>query len=475
MDPREWGIAIDNWDHSLISAAASAANASTLVSRHHMMLTGHPTFNEFDVPNTGNPARLLSSRFRFGYLRTFLLSGRTENRYANLRYTRELVQGSSVIETKDWDHLNRGVAMAFGGYYSTSSVANDVNEWNGTSWDVIPTTGRPPRQFLRSPDRMTRYLSAAYDARRDKFVLFGSGEYVYGESRYMNLTPSIWEWDATQGWVTRTVTFPGTFASGVKMHFNAQRGTLIAFVLNTPSPPSERVFEWDGGNTWQELVPVSQPPAGYYWASFDDGYDPLRGHLSILRHNVNNMWISVAFDNFLPATFSSHGAGCPGSLGTTQLALRHPWTRAWLGRSLEVELSNLPQSAGFIAVGWSDQQYAGITLPVPLDILGMPGCHARVSLDSVHFVAGSSGRAGFVLPIPVLTNFIGNRFFQQSYSIDPGANALGMTLSNSVRIHDRPPVMRAGPYAAPNAYAAGLPRSDRVKLTMTVSTVSGIT
>jgi hypothetical protein len=194
------------------------------------------------------------------------------------------------------------------------------------------------------------------------------------------------------------------------------------------------VFEWDGGSAWQELVPVSQPPAGYYWASFDDGYDPLRGHLSILRHNVNNMWISVAFDNFLPATFSSNGAGCPGSLGTTQLALRHPWTRAWLGRSLEVELSNLPQSAGFIALGWSDQQYAGITLPAPLDALGMPGCHARVSLDSVHFVAGSSGRASFALPIPLLTNFIGNRFFQQGYAIDPVTNALGITASNSVRV-----------------------------------------
>jgi hypothetical protein len=102
-NPREWGVAIDNWDHSLISGAASAANASTLVSRHPMMLTGYPAINEFDVPNTGSPARLLSSRFRFGYLRTFLLSDRTENRYASLRYTRELVQGSSVIETKVWE------------------------------------------------------------------------------------------------------------------------------------------------------------------------------------------------------------------------------------------------------------------------------------------------------------------------------------------------------------------------------------
>jgi hypothetical protein len=218
------------------------------------------------------------------------------------------------------------------------------------------------------------------------------------------------------------------------MHFNAHRGTLVAFTLANPTLPNERVFEWDGGSAWQELMPVSQPPDGYYWASWADGYDSLRGHLSILRVRNSVGGTSTAFDHFNPAAFSSHGAGCPGSLGTPQLALRHPWTRAWLGRSLEVELSNLPQSAGFIVLGWSDQQYGSFPLPLPLDALGMPGCRARVSFDHVLFVAGSSARASLSLPVPLVPSLIGNRFFQQGYAIDPSANALGMTASNSARV-----------------------------------------
>jgi hypothetical protein len=143
-DPREWGIAIDNWDHSLISAAASAANASTLVSRHPMMLTGFsPTSNEYDVPNTGSPARLLSSRFRFGYLRTFEvmdIHGAT-SRYADLRYTRELVQGSSVIETRVWDDQ-----ALVDPYHQMPIIADRAGEDNGYRYTLewrAPVTSIP--------------------------------------------------------------------------------------------------------------------------------------------------------------------------------------------------------------------------------------------------------------------------------------------------------------------------------------------
>jgi hypothetical protein len=57
-----------------------------------------------------------------------------------------------------------------------------------------------------------------------------------------------------------------------------------------------------------------------------------------------------------------------------------------------------------------------------------------VSIDGIYFVLGANNCASLALPVPVNASLVGVQLFQQGYALDPGWNALGMTVSNSVRI-----------------------------------------
>jgi len=318
--------------------------------------------------------------------------------------------------------------MAFGGASWLTGV--DLYDWTGSSWVVIPQTVRPPKPFNSGfPQTIRVYCALAYDARRDKLVLFGSADALL-EGGYLNATPTIWEWDSRQGWVSRSVGFPTIFTPSLQMVFDATRGTLIAWMA-TPARVI-RAFEWDGGASWSELLVT--PPQTYLFRSLTVGHDPMRGHSYTAFGDTDNNWAMFRLATVAPARFEPHGAGCPGSLGQSQLTLVHPWTRAWIGSTLEMRLSNLPQSAGLVILGFSDQRSGAIPLPAPLDLLGMPGCFARASLDVVCSVSGSGNEASLQVPVPPNPDIVGVPLFAQGCSFDPGFNRLGMTVSNSVRL-----------------------------------------
>jgi hypothetical protein len=112
--------------------------------------------------------------------------------------------------------------------------------WNGTGWTLIPSSNRPPNNYDPQTTEFTDYISSAYDARRDKFVLCGSTRWD-GSTRRQAM-PVIWEWDATNGWTNPTPT--GTPSSTVlTMFFDEMRGTLIVY--------GPGLFEWDGGPAWR--------------------------------------------------------------------------------------------------------------------------------------------------------------------------------------------------------------------------------
>jgi len=141
-----------------------------------------------------------------------------------------------------------------------------------------------------------------------------------------------------------------------------------------------------------------------------------------------------AYRTVSPATFTVTGPGCTGSLGEPTLRLTHNWTRAWLGGTLSVDLTNLPQSSGFVVIGWSASSAGAFALPLSLSQFGMPGCLARVSFDETRFLAGSNQTVTTTLPVPLSNALLGLSFYQQGYAIDPAANAAGLVAGNAVQI-----------------------------------------
>ncbi len=318
-------------------------------------------------------------------------------------------------------HERRGTVLAFGGP-ANPWTANDLYEWNGTTWNLVPATNKPPRPGDFNASRI--YLSCAYDARRDKVVLFGSAWFDWTRQQFSNPQPDVWEWDSSNGWINRTV--QGTVDYSCVMYFDSQRGVLTR-VQGAPA----QMAEWDGGNAWVAVTPLGGSPNAY--VERHGAFHAERGVFMVGTTSAAAR-IGYHYGTVSPAAFESLAAGCPGTLGSPGLALTHNWTRAWMGRTLSVDLTNLPQSTGFLAIGWSDQQAGSFQLPLDLAPFGMPGCHARVATDLIVPLTGANNAATWTTPVPQNNALLGVSFYQQGFAIDPAANAAGLTASNSVRV-----------------------------------------
>lgn len=110
----------------------------------------------------------------------------------------------------------RGRIVLFGGLFNTSSSSTyygDTWEWDGTNWhEVTPTTSPPARA----------YHAMAYDADRQRVVLFGGFEFNHGGF------DDTWEWDGA-AWVLRAPTSAPTLRWNHAMAYDPQRGETLLF------------------------------------------------------------------------------------------------------------------------------------------------------------------------------------------------------------------------------------------------------
>lgn len=292
-------------------------------------------------------------------------------------------------------------------------------EWDGAVWSLVsspPSSGTP--LSVAGPWSTYYYHALTYDARLDKLVLFGRRD-------MMNTNTSdgiTWVWDASSGWTQLPQVFP---VEETAMWFDAHRGRVLRQeTFNRPTNPCT-MWEFDAASgAWTS-------------ATLQGGHPLVRPSHDELRNRVYSTWGSYPLPFFYiydtnPAAYDSHGAGCPTAT-PPELSLTHPWTRAWLGDTMSVDATSLPTSVALLAMGFSDQSYGATALPVDLSPLGMPGCSLRAAPEALLFASGSNNRTTFQLPIPQATALLGVVFFQQVMAPAPGANALGMLVSGSMR------------------------------------------
>ena len=153
------------------------------------------------------------------------------------------------------------------------------------------------------------------------------------------------------------------------------------------------------------MTPTLVPPAGVgrSYLDVDAGY-----HTSIGLVGATSRY----------TTFAS---GCAGTLAASTLI---PRDTPQLGKSMVVQVDQLPLDLAVLVFGWQRLQPA-----VPLAALGMPGCTLHVSLDAFVPLLGSGGRALHELPIPYLPSLLGVQFHHQAWVLDPAANAFGGVVS----------------------------------------------
>ncbi len=314
--------------------------------------------------------------------------------------------------------LARNRMVVYGGSSVFNANLGDTWEYDGQTWIPIATNAQPGRRHGHG---------LAYDLGRNRIVMFG------GE----NGTPfnDTWEYDGVD-WTLRT---PAN-APSPRLHFGmtydwSRAVTVVAGgALNIYTGETGDTWEWDGTD-WNQRTPLSTVPARRNAAMTF----LLSWNRSVLWGGgvgsngvavVNETW---TYGGAAQATVTSRGQGCAGSAGVPSLAAANGQL-PWLGSTWGASVTALPPtSAAVFVIGVDDASWNGAPLPLELSVFGMPGCHLQVRPDLALLVLGSNGSATLPIPLPANLVLLGVTFHLQAGSLDPLANAGGMTVSNALR------------------------------------------
>ncbi len=297
-------------------------------------------------------------------------------------------------------HPGRGTVVAWGGY-GTAGDLNDMWEWNGLDWAAIVTANRP------SPRRAS---DMAFDPVGGGVVLFSG--YLQGAD--------TWYFDGVD-WALRTPSASPPARYDHTMATDLVRGRVVLF----GGTANADTWEWDGA-TWIQRTPTLLPPGRYDNCLV---YDLLADRVVMWGGIVGNpdLW---EYRNTTPATYATFGQGCPGS--SSQTPRLAAGGRPWLGETLAVTVDRLPAGAafGFMVVGHGNTSWNGLPLPFDLGGFGMPGCPLLVDPAASVLLGSAGGIVTWNLALPNQPTLAGIRFHNQYFSLDPGANAAGVAVSN---------------------------------------------
>ncbi|MEO6594391.1 MAG: hypothetical protein ABIP94_06530, partial [Planctomycetota bacterium] len=71
-------------------------------------------------------------------------------------------------------------------------------------------------------------------------------------------------------------------------------------------------------------------------------------------------------------------------------------------------------------------------MPIPLAVVGMPGCDLLLPADVLEFRPTVAGTAEWSLAIPNSASLANVPIYQQAFPLDAAANALGLAASNGL-------------------------------------------
>lgn len=310
-----------------------------------------------------------------------------------------------------WDS-QRGVLVMFGTPFSAETW-----EWNGTVWAQRGTGGPLPR----SGHRMV------YDAARHVVVLHGG---VNQSGQSFNDT---WEWNGVY-WLERFGITAAPLAISHAIAYDAARQRVVLHGGYFNGNPTGAVYEFDGAN-WT-LCPTSTGPASMLNANM--AFVPATGRLFLFGGNDGSAWYrtrTIAFVTGHVAGSVVHQPGCLGPSGVPTLAAL-AGSRPVLGQTFQLRFTNLPNTPlalVFAALGYSDQAWSGVPLPIDLTPLGFTSCLLRIEPAVLEPLANVAGVANWSIPVPNNAALDGVPFFLQGLVLTPGFNPGGGVTSSSLR------------------------------------------
>lgn len=327
-----------------------------------------------------------------------------------------LIDGNGPVSRADayqvaWDS-QRGVLVMFG-----TPVSAETWEWNGLVWQQRGTGGPQPR----SGHRMV------YDQARQRVVLYGG----IGTNN-LHLTDT-WEWNGVY-WLERFGITPPPTSFAQVMAYDSTRQRVVMHGGSGNGNDTGGVFEFDG-TSWVTRT-TSGGPNTMWNASM--AFVPTTGRM-FLFGGYEGMTFhrtrTIQFVSGFVAGSVAHQAGCLGPVGVPTLAALGG-SRPVLGTTFQLRFTNLPNSPlslVFAALGYSDQAWSGVPLPIDLTPLGFPSCLLRIEPAVLEPLANVGGLANWSIPVPATPSLDGLPFFLQGLVLTPGFNPGGGVTSSSLR------------------------------------------
>ncbi|MCC6669541.1 MAG: hypothetical protein IT458_00655 [Planctomycetes bacterium] len=308
----------------------------------------------------------------------------------------------------------RGRIVIFGGWGSQGMITvPDTWAWHGGSgtWtNVLPPSSPTPRYFT----------TMAYDAARDRIVLFG------GANAQGHLADT-WEFDGTRWYQVMTSSAPPARADS-RMVYSALLGGVVIFGgSNVTGIRYSDTWLYDGTN-WRMVRPAAPASAPSARDGAGMAVESGTGKILVVQGRTGNgafandtWWLDIP-------GFVSFGVGC-GPNGGPRLAGSFGQDPT-AGMPYSMTISNLPPllppSSVFLLLGANE-----LVPAVDLGSIGMTGC--RLYANPTYLVPCTYIPVGVASCTVGMPNAPGFMFFVQGLAIVPAGNPLGLILSDAAR------------------------------------------
>jgi hypothetical protein len=290
--------------------------------------------------------------------------------------------------------------------------------WNGLFASALPANAPPP---TLSSNSEYRYHALTCDRQTGRLVLFGREE--VGATGPIANVPILWDWDASSGWTNHGWTGSLPIVTRSQVWYDTHRGAIMRM---DQTVPSQGVKRWVGGTSWVQ-VPTQWMSTLQDGSVSDMGFNRRYGRDTALGQ------LGYVGDVH-PAEFINVNAfvGCSHPAAPL-LRLTTQSSRAWLGNVMSVDVETRGAAFGGIAMGFTDQTWGGLPLPLSLASLGMPTCTLGVDPQLLIAVPAVADICTVTIPVPNQSALLGVQLFQQPFTLLPSANPAGLLMGWSTR------------------------------------------
>ena len=329
--------------------------------------------------------------------------------------------GGLMWHGMDYDPV-RQVTVVFGGRRNQFQQ----NEYLDETWEHSLLTNTWTQVFPSGVPSARLRPAVSWHPAMQQIMLFG------GEDAMGDANDETWVYDGTFWNQINTTGVRPPARTGAKLVQILNRNIVVLFGGRDPVTFEILNDTWEhDGTSWREVTNVY---GGIYPPRQDVAmtHDIVRDRLVAFGGQIANGGLRNDTWEY-GAHWQPFGLGCAGSNGTpTFTGVDLPR----IGYTATAELTNVPLAipAAFVAVGLSRTQWALGSLPTLLTSIGMPNCRAYTSAELIVGLPATAGTATWSFDIPLDANLIGEPFYLQGLTFDPGINPASLATSNAATL-----------------------------------------